>query len=160
MLFSFPGNRVFRSTNYLPCHWGGETFAILNLIWSRLVKFLILFSLSHSLPIWFDLNNDNSLFRGDVTSSNNNESAIFRRWKSNLKWRMFHRLNVGKADCLLHFALYIVKLSVLVTLVRVCFLVLQVKFPSMWKSYCTEVNCKFWNIHDTVMIRIRKRQSK
>ena len=35
----------------------------------------------------------NSLFRGDVTSSNNNESAIFRRWKSNLKWRMFHRLN-------------------------------------------------------------------
>ena len=35
----------------------------------------------------------NSLFRGDVTSSNNNESAIFRWWKSNLKWRMFHRLN-------------------------------------------------------------------
>jgi hypothetical protein len=35
----------------------------------------------------------NSLFRGDITSSNNNESAIFRRWKSNLKWRMFHRLN-------------------------------------------------------------------
>ena len=35
----------------------------------------------------------NSLFRGDVTSSNNNESDIFRRWKSNLKWRMFHRLN-------------------------------------------------------------------
>ena len=34
----------------------------------------------------------NSLFRGDVTSSNN-ESAIFRRWKSNVKWRMFHRLN-------------------------------------------------------------------
>jgi hypothetical protein len=34
-----------------------------------------------------------SLFRGDVTSSNNNESAIFRRWKSNVKWRMFHRLN-------------------------------------------------------------------
>ena len=33
------------------------------------------------------------LFRGDVTSSNSNESAIFRRWKSNLKWRMFHRLN-------------------------------------------------------------------
>ena len=34
-----------------------------------------------------------SLSRGDVTSSNNNESAIFRQWKSNLKWRMFHRLN-------------------------------------------------------------------
>jgi hypothetical protein len=34
-----------------------------------------------------------SLFRGDVTFSNNNESAIFRRWKSNVKWRMFHRLN-------------------------------------------------------------------
>jgi hypothetical protein len=33
-----------------------------------------------------------SLFRGDVTSSNN-ESTIFRRWKSNVKWRMFHRLN-------------------------------------------------------------------
>ena len=31
-----------------------------------------------------------SLFRGDVTSSINNESAIFRRWKSSLKWRMFH----------------------------------------------------------------------
>jgi hypothetical protein len=61
---------------------------------------------------------------------------------------------------LTNLVLYIVKLSVLVTLVRVCFLVLQVKFPSMWKSYCTEVNCKFWNIHDTVMIRIRKRQSK
>jgi hypothetical protein len=35
-----------------------------------------------------------SLFRGDVTSSNNNESAIFRRWKSNLKWQMFHRLKM------------------------------------------------------------------
>ena len=34
-----------------------------------------------------------SLFRGDVTSSINNESAIFRRWKSNLNWWMFHRLN-------------------------------------------------------------------
>jgi hypothetical protein len=34
-----------------------------------------------------------SLFRGDVISSNNNESAIFRRWKSNLKWRMFYHLN-------------------------------------------------------------------
>jgi hypothetical protein len=32
-------------------------------------------------------------FRGDVTSSKNNESSIFRRWKSNVKWRMFHRLN-------------------------------------------------------------------
>jgi hypothetical protein len=33
-IFSFPGIRVFRSTNYLPCHWGGETFAILNLIFT------------------------------------------------------------------------------------------------------------------------------
>ena len=32
--FSFPGIRVFRSTNYLPCHWGGETFAILHLIFT------------------------------------------------------------------------------------------------------------------------------
>ena len=39
----------------------------------------------------YELNN--SLFQGDVTSSNNNESAIFRRWKSKLKWRMLHRLN-------------------------------------------------------------------
>jgi hypothetical protein len=38
-----------------------------------------------------------SLLQGDVTSFNNNESAIFRRWKSNLKWRMFHRLN-NKGD--------------------------------------------------------------
>ena len=41
----------------------------------------------------------NSLFQGDVTSSDN-ESAIFRWWKSNLKWRMFHRLN-DKGDNLL-----------------------------------------------------------
>jgi hypothetical protein len=33
-LFSFPGIRVLRSTNYLPCHWGGETFAILHLIFT------------------------------------------------------------------------------------------------------------------------------
>jgi hypothetical protein len=41
-----------------------------------------------------------SLFRGDVTSSNNNESAIFRRSKSNLKWQMFHRLNDKGDDSL------------------------------------------------------------
>ena len=41
----------------------------------------------------FSLSSINSLFRGDVTSSNNNELAIFRRWKSNSKWQMFHRLN-------------------------------------------------------------------
>jgi hypothetical protein len=33
-LFSFPGIRVFRSTNYLPCHWGGVTFAIIHLIFT------------------------------------------------------------------------------------------------------------------------------
>ena len=42
---------------------------------------------------WINILTPNSLFRGDVTSSNNNKSAIFKRWKSNLKWWMFHRLN-------------------------------------------------------------------
>jgi hypothetical protein len=48
LLFSFPGIRVFRSTNYLPCHWGGwhpSNSQLTHLL------FIILFSGVTSLPL-------------------------------------------------------------------------------------------------------------
>jgi hypothetical protein len=83
------------SLNCICCHlFSADNISVFTYNFIH-IQFHVIYIKSYILPTNIPAENclRNSLFRGDVTSSNKHESAIFRRWKSNLKWRMFHRLN-------------------------------------------------------------------